>query len=179
MPSGEYLATCNKQRAEKMRAAQLLNYVVDTTTQCWIWQGGVDKDGYGKTKRFGQDIRSHQLFYQHHKGPIGELFVCHTCDNPPCVNPAHLFLGTQIDNEADKDRKGRRPPSIFVKGHKCGPSGESHHKAKLKLGDIGDIRANIKIPTRELADKYGVSMSTIQRIRNGSLWKESGTVPRP
>jgi predicted transcriptional regulator len=47
-----------------------------------------------------------------------------------------------------------------------------------KLGDIGEIRANIKI-TRELAEKYGVSMSTIQRIRNGSLWKESGTVPRP
>lgn len=109
MPRGETLAELNTARSERLRAAQLARYEV-IKSGCWIWQGGVDQDGYGKVKRFGKTIRAHRLFYEHHTGPVPDgLWVLHRCDTPLCVNPDHLWVGTQLENEQDKDAKGRRP----------------------------------------------------------------------
>lgn len=114
MPKGDRLGEINAAQAENLRAKQLQNYEV-IKSGCWIWQGGVSPDGYGKVKRFGKTIRAHRLFYEHYKGKIPQgLWVLHNCDEPRCVNPEHLWLGTQKDNEADKDRKGRRPPSPSI-----------------------------------------------------------------
>ncbi len=79
---------------------------------CWPWIAGRDKDGYGKFRlgRHGKHSgRAHRLAYELVKGPVGDgMEVCHSCDNPPCCNPAHLFPGTTMDNSLDKISKGRQ-----------------------------------------------------------------------
>lgn len=90
------------------------NYKINETTGCWKWLGGKNSSGYGAANlRIGNDKRkrsfqTHRMFYEKFKGKIEKgLLVCHHCDNPICVNPEHLFLGTHQDNCNDKMKKGR------------------------------------------------------------------------
>jgi len=81
---------------------------VRKTDSCWIWTGALSDCDYGLFGIKGQMLYSHRLMWEHHHGPIPEgLFVCHDCDNPSCVNPEHLKLGTHQDNMDDMKRKGR------------------------------------------------------------------------
>lgn len=136
--------------------------------ECWCWNG-TKISGYGivvlwiDKKR--KHKRAHRLSYELNIGPIPEgMEVCHRCDNPPCVNPAHLFLGTHGDNVRDMHRKGRWNP-----GNR---NGERNGRAKLTAANVKSIRRlREKGWTQQrIADKFGVSQPLVGLILRGKVW---------
>lgn len=130
---------------------------------CWLWTGGKSSHGYGAFRMFQpkRTVRAHRLSYEMHKGPIPSgLHVCHGCDNPGCVNPDHLWLGTPADNARDRDAKNRVQ------------SGERHYAAKLTAADVADIiRASSGTTQDALASKFGITQSAVSHIVSGRRWK--------
>jgi hypothetical protein len=134
---------------------------------CWVWTGSVNDKGYG---RIGGGRRqavalTHRLAYESAVGPIPEgLCVLHRCDNPPCCNPEHLFLGTRADNNADAKAKGRVRPGVS--------RGEKQGSAKLTEAAVREIiAARGVVPTAALAGRYGVARSTIIKIQARRAWR--------
>jgi hypothetical protein len=134
---------------------------------CWIWQKYCTPSAVGGHGIVGVQrklYKAHRIAYEIFKDDFDKtLCVLHHCDNPPCVNPDHLFQGTQKDNVADMDQKGRRVP----------PTSLTSHKSKLNWQIVEDIRTN-NLSVKENASKYGVSISTIYLIRQGKTWKING-----
>lgn len=133
--------------------------------ECWEWQASRTPGGYGRIgcgDRVGGWAAAHRVSWELHHGPIPSgLLVLHRCDNPPCVNPAHLFLGTHADNGADRDAKGRRNDA----------RGERHASARLTVEQVREIRAQLgDVPKKELARRYGVRYQSIQAIASGKSW---------
>lgn len=127
---------------------------------CWLWTGAVDKDGYGKLTVKYRYAKAHRESYELHKGPIPDgLVVCHRCDVPGCINPDHLFLGTNADNTADRDAKGRHVPNY----------GEANGSAKLTAEKVRAIRAERGLQ-RVVADKYGISQTAVSLIKLKQRW---------
>jgi hypothetical protein len=128
---------------------------------CWLWLGAKNSGGYGSFLGTGAHVRS----YEYAKGPIPEgLCVLHSCDNPSCVNPAHLFLGTKADNSQDAWKKGR---NFFQKHPEARPKGENHANAKLNKKQIAEIRklyASGVYYQKTLVKHFGVSQRTISLI---------------
>ncbi len=137
--------------------------------ECWEWQGRRDyRSGYGRIdfRRPGEDRARprvvHRVAFQLMRGEIPDgLDVCHTCDNPPCCNPHHHFLGTQTDNNADRHAKGRTRAGL-VQGSKVGTS-------KLTEPEVLAIVA-AKRTNEDLAEHYRVSKDAIVAIRKGVNW---------
>jgi hypothetical protein len=130
---------------------------------CWKWKGVPDKKGYGFIWVNSKNALAHRLSYKLFCGEIAKgMCVCHKCDNPGCVNPKHLFLGTQKENMADMIQKGR---SNKAKGSKNG-------RAKLKEDDIQEIRKMIdsELTLTQIAKQFNVSQWTISRIKRGNNW---------
>ena len=137
---------------------------VDRTGTCWLWNGGRMKSGYGRFAVHGQMILAHRAAYAIAFGATDDPVVAHHCDNPPCVNPAHLFNGTYSDNMQDMIRKGRQ----VVGDHR----GEKHGRAKLTWAKAAEIRGRHESGEsyRRLAASFGVAIPTIARIVKGSGW---------
>lgn len=132
------------------------------STGCWLWKGYLDGGGYGQLirRRHGKRIhhRAHRYSYELYNGTIPDgLFVLHKCDVPICVNPEHLFLGTQSDNMKDCVAKGR---ISYV---------DRRTHSKLTDEDVTFIRMflNLGAKTRNIANAYGVTRATVYSIKNG------------
>lgn len=130
---------------------------------CWIWQGSIDLCGYGRLKLGGRYFRAHRVALALSDTPVPvNRLVCHRCDNPPCVNPDHLFLGTPKDNIHDAVRKGRFHPRPFRVGI-------SHPRARLTEDVVREIRAS-SLGSKEIASTLGVSRSAVHRARHRITW---------
>lgn len=138
---------------------------------CWPWTGAKDQDGYGifwdgtyRQNGTGHYVRVTRWTYTQFIGPIpAGKQLCHTCDNPPCVNPSHLWVGTTADNHADRERKGRGRRS----------HGSEHVGAKLTDEQVRQIRALYvprKVTCQQLADQFGVSNQLISQIVRRKKW---------
>ena len=142
---------------------------------CTVWKGCIRKDsGYGQAYYKGKHVRAHRMAWEEAHGPIPEgMQVLHKCDNKPCVNVDHLFLGTHDDNMKDKVAKGRQ-----AQGENTSPylrpetvrKGSAHHKALLTEEDVLNIRAT-DARLVDLAGAYGVSISTISNIKVRKTWR--------
>lgn len=149
-------------------------YVRGAPGDCWNWRGNLSTSGYGVFKIRERAFRAQRVAYLFHHGhlpmrrPDGWLtFACHHCDNPACVNPAHIFLGSTVDNNHDRHRKGRSAGGTLG-GEECGWN-------KLTEAQVLQIIRDNRFG-RLVAKDYGVSESMIYHIRKGIAWKH---LPRP
>lgn len=136
---------------------------VDTSGDCWNWTGALTTAGYGSVKRAQRVLYTHVVSYEEAFGavPSGKV-VCHECDNRRCVNPDHLFIGTQGDNLRDAARKDRMQ------------FGEARPLARLTEADVVAIRARYSrggVPQRVLAAEYGVCQMTISKAVRSETWR--------
>ena len=132
--------------------------------QCWIWQVSKNK-GYGIFRYNHKLYYAHRFSFEYFIGEIPENFlICHRCDVPACVNPAHLFIGTHLDNATDKYNKGRDNHA----------KGEKHGNSKLTEQQIIEIRTLTKVTNilkKEIAAIYDITPSHLSRIKNGRMWQ--------
>lgn len=140
---------------------------------CWRWTGSFDRDGYGQLKRADgkTTVSAHRVSAELKHGVVipGHLVVMHTCDNPGCVNPAHLKVATQRENVLDMHRKGRAPINI-VKGDQHGATKISD-AALVQLRELWAERSTNGITQQKLAEMYGVTQAQISRIVNAKRRK--------
>lgn len=134
--------------------------------RCQLWLGG-KSGGYGVIQWRGRAVKVHRAAWECEHGPIPPfLCVLHTCDNPPCRNIDHLFLGTDADNVADCVAKGRR---AWINRN-----GENNGQVKLTGTEVFEIRAiQPDVPQWVIAAMYGVSPSAVSRIKGGRRWQYS------
>ncbi len=127
---------------------------------CWIWMGASNSAGYGVFYLNGRMTTANRASYEIYRGRIPQNhFACHICDIPLCVNPNHLFTGTQQDNLRDMVRKGRHN----------GPRGEAHHLSKLTEKQVLAIREDTR-KLREIAADYGVAHQIVSYIKRRETW---------
>jgi hypothetical protein len=130
-------------------------YLVNPETGCWEWIASFGSCGYGQIGvTRSRSIGAHRASWAIHHGDPGDAYVCHRCDNRACVNPEHLFLGSQFDNLEDMTRKGRR-------------------YSKLSAQDVDDIRLAVEtlpVSKSAVARAYGVSVTNICDICTGATW---------
>ncbi len=131
---------------------------------CLVWTKAIDKRwGYGRIKVLGRVKGTHVVAYELAKGPVPkEKIVRHTCDNPPCCNPAHLVLGSDQDNANDRSARGR------------GAKGSTHADSKLTEKQVLELRkkwATGKYTQAKLGAEYGVKQSLVSQIVNRKVWK--------
>ena len=140
---------------DKIPAIQrFLPKVEKASSGCWLWLGCKDKDGYGFIRIDGKNIKTHRFAYQHFVGEIGLLQVLHRCDAPSCVNPAHLFIGTNSDNQIDAARKGRQGSQ------------------RLTSDNVRDIRQSygMGVTQASLGKLYGLSAGYVSHIITRRKW---------
>ena len=140
------------------------NVSKDAASGCWLWKAGVDQDGYGLFLGKVGDVvyrRAHRFSVAHfkHAHPVEKQNVCHTCDNPACVNPDHLVIGSVLDNQRDKWTKGRG------RVHK----GASHWSTSLTDDDVRAIRLSQE-KQKVIAQIYGVTQTTVSDIKRRKSW---------
>jgi hypothetical protein len=127
---------------------------------CWLWLGNPNASGYGLVTHMGRSILAHRAAHIIFKGAIPEgMEVCHKCDTPLCINPAHLFAATHGENMRDAHRKGRKSNKR-----------ESNPRAKVTSSQVAAIRNDGRL-VRVIARDFGISPAAVSMIRTGRNWK--------
>ena len=133
------------------------SYLPEPNTGCWLWEKYTDSSGYGRISIGDKQQAAHRFSWQIYRGKIPKrMLVCHRCDTPACVNPAHLFLGTKSDNANDAAQKGRLGTPKRLTEEKV--------KEIKRLLETGGSQ-------RKIAKQFGVSSVTINAIHNGRIWR--------
>ena len=133
---------------------------------CWEWTKARNNRGYGMLSIGGRSMLAHRVSWEFANGPIPPgMHVLHRCDNPGCVRPGHLFLGTPADNVAD----------MLAKGRGRAPKGENHKRAKLTEADVLKIRALVAsgMSQRQAGEGFGVSGQAVGSIVRGETWRQT------
>lgn len=164
-------------KSAEERFWEKVDRVLDGSDCCWPWKSAVWGSGYPSFHLNGKSQAATRVVYAWTYGPfLADLCVCHTCDNPLCVRPDHLFLGTHADNAADRNRK-RRYAYGARNGQRVHPErtakGEATGQCKLTEANVLSIRAAYpsKATGTELALQYDVSAATIYGIIHRKSWK--------
>jgi len=137
----------------------------DKSSGCWVWQGAVEKDGYGVVyfREYGKfrKVLAHRLSFEihHHLIPDGKC-VCHSCDLPACINPDHLWLGSHGENHADRDQKGRQA------------KGQQHGRSKLTDSDVLQIYKLLRTgySAYAISKRFPISHTQAWEISRGKAW---------
>jgi len=140
---------------------RLLSHVRKTANGCWECNLAKVGIGYAKMTISGKSFRAHRVAYELFKGEIPEgMFILHDCDNPSCVNPEHLHLGTQTENMRERSQRGRAPTA------------EKNHNTKLTEEKAARIKNSLRsgVGIRKLSREYGVARNAISNIRDGRAW---------
>jgi hypothetical protein len=128
---------------------------------CWLWTAYVTSKGYGVTAIAGRTARAHRVAWESVNGAIPEgMCVCHRCDNPGCVNPEHLFLGTTQENTSDRDQKGRQA------------KGSRNAMARLSPDIVRSIRQQAAegVPVKRIARRLGLKSTTTRCVAKRTAW---------
>ena len=161
MPTGHYPRPSTETRLWKR---------VVKTANCWEWVGYRNSTGYGQIYHNSKLRLTHRVAWELSNGPIPDgMVVCHKCDNPPCCNPDHLFLGTMADNSADMVNKGRHHPVSFK-----GENNPSHKLTAAQVAEARSVYGAGGIGYRTLAKRYGVTRTTLKCAITGKSWKHLG-----
>jgi hypothetical protein len=157
--------SADRTRPLRERFSAFVDQTADPS-QCWPWRGSLNPAGYGQIQDYVGDryrpVLAHRVAWELVNGPIPDgLFACHKCDNPPCCNPGHLFLGTPLDNVQDMIAKQRQT------------RGRDRPHSKLTDDQIREIRATPRTPGsgQRLAERFGVHHVTISEIRLRKTWR--------
>lgn len=173
--------------SQEITSEQLVDYfckkvdIFQSPDVCWEWKGEKTKAGYGRCRLIRKDSKSHdelahRLSYRIHMGEDipAKMCICHKCDNPACVNPTHLFLGTDKDNSDDKVKKNRQAQGENFREiiKKVIPRGEKHYLAKFSANDIKDIceLRMLGLNFEEIAYIFNVSFTTVFNIVKKKTW---------
>ena len=164
MPTGHYL------RRRTPPEVRFWRHVEKRDDGCWVWTGAKVGNGYGQFLfQKGRVILAHRLSWAMANGPIHDgLVVCHHCDNPPCVNPSHLFLGTQSENIRDSIRKGRPKSGAWGGAAIVTPDQVRHIFASFNTGER----------QQSIANRLGIRFSVVHRIVRGVAWNHVTGLPR-
>jgi len=145
--------------------------IPEPNSGCRLWLGAEAGKGYGRISIGNKNFRAHRISWEVHRGPIPiGLVVCHKCDVRACINPEHLFLGSQVDNIIDAITKGRM--EAFLRRPK--PRGAASHRAKLSNEAAEEIRRRRGHRNgRQLAREFGVSSTTVYDLWRGRTYTEA------